>query len=150
MIGFAKYRRTGIAEMRPYVQGESLTGVSISGPDREAGSPRPGDMIARNPANHADQWLVAKAYFEANFELVDATRERAGERPAAPMFGSPQDAAIFLARSLGRVAELYLANRDEFERRVERDRLSYREAHYQEQWDEAVRVLREYHANRTP
>ena len=25
-------------------------------------------MVARNPSNHADQWYVARAYFEANFE----------------------------------------------------------------------------------
>lgn len=66
---FTKYRRTQIAEMRPYVEGETLSErVSISKPDGEAGSPKAGDMIARNPANHDDQWLVAKAYFEANFE----------------------------------------------------------------------------------
>ena len=66
---FRKYRRTAIAEMRPYVEGESLDGrVSISEADRENGSPKPGDMIARNPANHDDQWLVAADYFAANFE----------------------------------------------------------------------------------
>jgi len=27
-------------------------------------------MIARNPVNHDDQWLVAAAYFSANFEPV--------------------------------------------------------------------------------
>lgn len=27
-----------------------------------------GDMIARNPKNHKDQWLVAKEYFNDNFE----------------------------------------------------------------------------------
>ena len=66
---FQKYRRTNIAEMRPYAEGEQLDGrVSISEADRENGSPKPGDMIARNPANHADQWLVAADYFAANFE----------------------------------------------------------------------------------
>ena len=48
-----------------------LDGVSISQVDRDAGSPREGDMIARNPANHADRWLVAAAYFEDNFEPVE-------------------------------------------------------------------------------
>ena len=34
---------------------------------------KPGDMIARNPKNHDDQWLVAAAYFADNFEpLVGA------------------------------------------------------------------------------
>jgi hypothetical protein len=27
-------------------------------------------MIARNPINHDDQWLVAKKYFEDNLELA--------------------------------------------------------------------------------
>lgn len=69
MSEFRPYRRSQIAELRPYVPGEVLDArVSISAADREAGSPKPGDMIARNPANHADQWLVAAAYFAANFE----------------------------------------------------------------------------------
>lgn len=66
--GFVQYRRKAIAEMRPYVEGEQLDGVSISVSDKEAGSPKLGDMIARNPKNHADQWLVAAAYFADNFE----------------------------------------------------------------------------------
>jgi hypothetical protein len=28
-------------------------------------------MIARNPANHDDKWLVAADYFAANFEPVE-------------------------------------------------------------------------------
>ena len=67
---FQAYRRKQIAELRPWRDGDALTRVSISAPDREAGSPREGDMIARNPANHDDQWLVAAAYFAANFEPV--------------------------------------------------------------------------------
>ena len=69
---FRRYRRKQIAELRPYVPGEALNErVSISAGDREAGSPKEGDMIARNPADHDDQWLVSKEYFEANFEPVD-------------------------------------------------------------------------------
>jgi hypothetical protein len=68
MAIFTKYRRTQIAEMHPWVPGQNMDRVSISAPDKEAGSPKPGDMIARNPANHDDQWLVAAAYFSANFE----------------------------------------------------------------------------------
>ncbi|MEX0595305.1 MAG: hypothetical protein WD512_02315 [Candidatus Paceibacterota bacterium] len=30
-----------------------------------------GDMIARNPENHNDLWLVAKDYFEQNFEEIN-------------------------------------------------------------------------------
>jgi hypothetical protein len=65
---FQQYRRKQIAELRPYVIGEDLAGVSISAPDRETGSPKEGDMIARNPKNHADKWLVSAQYFADNFE----------------------------------------------------------------------------------
>lgn len=66
---FERYRRSQIAELRPFVDGEVLSvRVSISQSDFEAGHPMPGDMIARNPANHDDQWLVAADYFAANFE----------------------------------------------------------------------------------
>ena len=67
---FVRYRRSQIAELRPYSDGESLVGVSISEADRAGGSPKAGDMIARNPKNHADQWLVAAAYFADNFEAL--------------------------------------------------------------------------------
>lgn len=71
MSEFKQYRRSQIAELRPYVPGESLDRVSISAPDREAGSPKEGDMVARNPKNHADQWLVAAQYFADNFEPLE-------------------------------------------------------------------------------
>ena len=67
---WAQYKRKGLSEMRPYVEGEDVSHVSISEPDRENGSPKKGDMIARNPENHADQWLVAAKYFEDNLEPV--------------------------------------------------------------------------------
>lgn len=65
---FKQYRRIQVAELRPYVPGEEAEGVSISEADMLAGSPKVGDMIARNPKNHADQWLVAAQYFADNFE----------------------------------------------------------------------------------
>lgn len=68
MSEFTEYRRSQIAELRPYVEGESMSGISISQPDVAAGSPHLGDMIARNPKNHADMWLVAAQYFKDNFE----------------------------------------------------------------------------------
>lgn len=67
---FTQYRRIQIAEMRPYIQDEPLTDISISKPDLENGSPKLGDMIARNPKNHVDQWLVAAQYFKDNFEAI--------------------------------------------------------------------------------
>lgn len=70
-----RYRRTAVAEMRPYQRGDSLDGVSISGTDylllsaSEMDGDAPGGFIARNPANHADKWYVAQEYAEANFDL---------------------------------------------------------------------------------
>jgi len=77
---FKKYRRTQIAEMRPVTKEEielgrlivtktrSRKAISVSEPDLQNGSPKSGDMIARNPKNHDDQWLVAEKYFKDNFE----------------------------------------------------------------------------------
>ena len=84
-IGFKQYRRKQISELRPVNDNDLLQfvrkgviivsdnkdnplRVSISEADLENGSPKIGDMIARNPKNHLDQWLVAKQYFEDNFE----------------------------------------------------------------------------------
>jgi hypothetical protein len=70
MSEFKQYRRKQIAELRPYTGGESIDGVTVSIADRAGGSPKAGDMIARNPKNHADQWLVSAQYFADNFEPV--------------------------------------------------------------------------------
>ena len=70
MTEYKQYRRTQVAEMRPYRHGDDLNGVSISEVDRNAGSPKSGDMIARNPKKHDDKWLVAAKYFTDNFEAV--------------------------------------------------------------------------------
>lgn len=70
MSEFKQYRRSQIAELREWQPGDDMARVSVSAPDRDAGSPKPGDMIARNPKNHDDQWLVAAQYFADNFESV--------------------------------------------------------------------------------
>ena len=65
---FKQYRRSAVAEMADWHEGFDMTGVSISDHDRNNGSPKLGDKIARNPKNHADRWLVDSAYFADNFE----------------------------------------------------------------------------------
>ena len=65
---WTQYRKSGLTEMRPYIPGENLDGVSVSNEDKP---PKCGDMIARNAENHADQWLVAAAYFKQNYECVE-------------------------------------------------------------------------------
>ena len=71
MSEYKQYRRTQIAEMADWEPGFDMQGVSVSKPDADNGSPKLGDKIARNPANHNDLWLVAKAYFESNFEPLN-------------------------------------------------------------------------------
>jgi len=72
---FKTYKRTNTTEMR-HVSTEEFAngpqrlidqGISISKADIDAGSPTLGDMIAHNPNNHADQWLVNEQYFNDNF-----------------------------------------------------------------------------------
>jgi NAD+--asparagine ADP-ribosyltransferase len=67
---FALYRRKQIAELCPWHPGFDMTDVSVSVEDTKDGSPKRGDMIARNPKNHSDRWLVAAAYFADNFEAL--------------------------------------------------------------------------------
>jgi hypothetical protein len=67
---FKQYRKISIGELRPYVYGEPMEGIMVSDEDKKTGSPQQGDMIARNPKNHKDQWLISEAYFRANFEEV--------------------------------------------------------------------------------
>jgi len=71
MSQWRRYKRKSISEMRTYEEGEILSDrVSISASDLENGSPKIGDMIARNPMNHEDMWLVAKEYFDDNLEPI--------------------------------------------------------------------------------
>ena len=68
-LPYKGYVKKGITQMRPYIPGENLLGVSVSEEDRP---PKLGDMIARNVSNHKDRWLVSKEYFETHYEPSDA------------------------------------------------------------------------------
>lgn len=58
------YYKTQPTEMRSYIPGEDLTGVSV-----EPGyTPKEGDMIARDPKKPTSFWLVSEEFFEANYE----------------------------------------------------------------------------------
>jgi len=60
-------RKPTFIPMRPWKPGENLEDVSISKADRDAGCPMPGDMIAMNPDDPSDGWLVNSDYFEKNY-----------------------------------------------------------------------------------
>ena len=73
MGDFKRYKRLGFAEARPVAKGETVDSlldadVSISQADLNNNSPKEGDMIARNPENHHDKWLIANDYWISNFE----------------------------------------------------------------------------------
>ena len=84
MNEFKQYRRRSISEMRCITSAECRgyhtayaelmsdgVKVSISEADKKNGSPKVGDMIARNPKNYKDQWLVAEKYFIENLEPLN-------------------------------------------------------------------------------
>ena len=58
------YKKAAIQEMREYLPGEDVSGVSVSRED----TLEVGGMIARNSKNHSDQWYVAKKFFEENYQ----------------------------------------------------------------------------------
>jgi hypothetical protein len=62
------YRKKQLQEMEPWNEETDMTGVSISQADLDNGSPKEGDMIAVNPKIPLDRWLVAKKFFEENYE----------------------------------------------------------------------------------
>lgn len=68
MSVFKRYRRKGFSELRPYVPGEDLSGVSV----QQDQTPRAGGMIARNPSDHSDQWYITPEYVAEHLELVES------------------------------------------------------------------------------
>lgn len=66
-IGKAQIREITLPETEITAKKMRSNKISVSDEDEAAGSPKLGDMIARNPENHNDQWLVAQKYFYDNF-----------------------------------------------------------------------------------
>ena len=66
VIGLGSGMTCGAIAAHPGVA--RLDVAEISPEDLKAGSPKAGDMIARNPKNHDDKWLMAAEYFADNFE----------------------------------------------------------------------------------
>lgn len=66
MSEIKNYRKKNVQPMRPYVEGEDLTGVSVS-PEDEKLDTLVGGMIAFSATNPNDKWYVAKVFFEENY-----------------------------------------------------------------------------------
>lgn len=75
MIKAGYYRKKQLQKLEPWVPGMVMDGVSISDADKSNGSPKVGDMIAFNPKDDSDRWLVAKQFFDDNYEFVSETQE---------------------------------------------------------------------------
>ena len=65
------YRKKALQELNPWAEGVDMEGVSVSDADKENGSPKQGDMIASNPNDATDRWLVAEKFFQDNYELAE-------------------------------------------------------------------------------
>lgn len=70
MLEFKQYKRKETAEIAKWVEGTDMTGISIGEHDTLHGSPKAGDMIARNPKEHADKWVIVEQYFKDNFDPI--------------------------------------------------------------------------------
>lgn len=62
------FRKSSLQEMEPWFAGFAMEGVSISQADKDNGSPRIGDMIAVNPYDRSDMWLVSEEFFKEHYE----------------------------------------------------------------------------------
>jgi len=68
MDNFKQYQRKSMGEMRPYIPGEDLTGITVNPKEvQDYGCPKEGDMIARDPKDRDNQWLMSKEFFEENY-----------------------------------------------------------------------------------
>lgn len=66
-IEIKQYVKKQKQPMFPWFPEFDMDGVSVSDADNRNGSPRPGDMIALNPANPAGMWLVAEQFHKDNY-----------------------------------------------------------------------------------
>ena len=69
----AYYRKNVLQELVKWSPDMVMDFVSVSAADKENGSPKNGDMIALNPKDRTDMWLVAEQYAKDNYQLVGET-----------------------------------------------------------------------------
>lgn len=115
---YKKYKRKEVAELRPitkedvkhyedngFVKYGDNGKVSISEADLRNGSPKIGDMVARNPKDHGDQWLVAKKYFQDNFTEVEDLKKSIGfkNKESLLICGFPGVGKSYLTKEFGSV-----------------------------------------------
>ena len=70
-------RKTAQIEVRDGISGEVLHNANGDL------TVRPGDYVARDPDDHADEWVIKPVYFRANYEFADEDEGQVGEPTAA-------------------------------------------------------------------
>ncbi len=68
---FKTYRRRAVIEVEPWVKGYDTQGVSVNSAAGRKGSPKAGDVIARNPKDYTDRWLITEQQLKSDFEIVN-------------------------------------------------------------------------------
>ena len=61
---YKEYVKSGTQWIRPYIEGEDMSGVSIE----KGATARKGWMIAIDKDNLSDKWAISPEYFAANYE----------------------------------------------------------------------------------
>lgn len=62
------YKKKTIQPAEEWREGFNMDGVSVSDADKAKGSPKEGDMIAHNPRDPSDKWLIEQAAFAETYE----------------------------------------------------------------------------------
>ena len=65
------YRKKELQPLFPWTPVMPMGLVSISEADKANGSPKKGDMIAYNPKEYTDFWLVSEKFFKDNYIFVE-------------------------------------------------------------------------------
>jgi hypothetical protein len=63
----SKYIKKTQQELIPWTKDMSMDLISVSEADKNNGSPKTGDMIAFNPKDETDMWLVSEQFFKDNY-----------------------------------------------------------------------------------
>jgi len=69
-MSWKTYQRKGSIEAVDafeFIRANPSVKISIADEDTKNGSPKTGDMVARNPDNHADMWLINSDYFSKHY-----------------------------------------------------------------------------------
>lgn len=94
-----KFRKRGSTEMRPYVNGEPLDGVSVGASDKVLLATKdPGGMIATGD-NPSDQWYISQQYFGDHYEPAAEERSIVTARttgPGAPVILETEHTAVYV------------------------------------------------------